>query len=155
MIAETVNLFLGAVLINPRTEYRITHHYQGRIKGVILDWAGTVVDCGVYAPAVAFIEVFKREGIVVSMEEAREPMGAHKKVHIRKMTEIESVRRKWLEKFNRYPNEEDVERMFTNFVPLQVHENKNFVFALLFLLLPVYVNNEIMAPFMCYLRPHQ
>ena len=73
-----------------------------------------------YAPAVAFIEVFKREGILVSMEEAREPMGAHKKVHIRKMTEIESVRRKWFEKFNRYPNEEDVERMFTNFVPLQV-----------------------------------
>ncbi len=54
------------------------------------------------------------------MEEAREPMGAHKKVHIRKVTEIESVRKRWLEKFGRYPDEEDVERMYEHFVPTQV-----------------------------------
>jgi len=55
------------------------------------------------------------------MEEAREPMGAHKKVHIRKITEIEPVRKRWHEKFGRYPNEEDVERMFQNFVPQQIN----------------------------------
>lgn len=110
----------GGVLVNPRTEYRITHQYQGKVKAVILDWAGTVVDCGVYAPAIAFTEVFKNEGIDISMEEAREPMGTHKKVHIFKITEIESVRQKWFKKFGRYPNEADVERMYNNFIPVQL-----------------------------------
>ena len=54
------------------------------------------------------------------MEEARQPMGMHKKVHIQKITEIEAVRKRWHNKFGRFPNEEDVERMFKNFVPLQV-----------------------------------
>ena len=114
---------LGSLLINPRTEYRTTHQYQGKLKGVILDWAGTVLDCGVYAPAVVFIDVFEKEGVPITTGEAREPMGAHKKVHIRKITQIESVRRRWFDKFNRFPNEEDVERMFANFVPMQVSFN--------------------------------
>lgn len=111
---------LGDVLTNSRTEYRTKLHYQGKIKGVILDWAGTVLDCGVYAPAVVFVEVFRDEGVPITMEEAREPMGAHKKVHIRKITEIEAVRRRWYEVHGCYPKEDDVERMFENFVPMQV-----------------------------------
>lgn len=110
----------GNVLTNCRTEYRVKHYYQGKVKGVVLDWAGTVLDCGVYSPAVVFVDVFKNEGVPITVEEAREPMGAHKKVHIRKITQIESVRKRWFDKFGRYPNEEDVERMFENFVPLQL-----------------------------------
>lgn len=94
--------------------------YQGKIKAVILDWAGTVLDCGVYSPAVVFIKVFEQEGVPITMEEAREPMGRHKKVHIQMITQIESVRRRWKEQFGRYPNEDDVERMFENFVPQQL-----------------------------------
>ena len=110
----------GALLKNPRSEYRMVRQYQGKIKAVILDWSGTVLDCGVYSPAVVFNEVFKNEGVPITMEEAREPMGMHKRVHIRKVTEMESVRRRWFEKFGRFPNEDDVERMFQNFVPLQL-----------------------------------
>jgi len=94
--------------------------YQGRVKGVILDWAGTVLDCGVYSPAVVFIDVFEKEGVPISMEEARLPMGAHKKVHIRKITQISTVRQRWKDKFGKYPDESDVERMFENFVPAQI-----------------------------------
>lgn len=90
------------------------------MKAVILDWAGTVLDCGVYSPAVVFIDVFQQEGVPISMEEARGPMGAHKRVHIRKITELSSVRRRWYEKHGSYPTESDVERMFTKFVPLQI-----------------------------------
>jgi len=116
----TVTLITGSVLKNPRSEYRMVCQYQGKIKGVILDWAGTVVDCGVYSPAVAFSEVFKNEGVPITMEEAREPMGTHKKVHIYKVTQMESVRRRWFEMFGRYPNDQDVDRMYANFVPLQI-----------------------------------
>ena len=60
--------------------YRRT--YRGKLKAIILDWAGTTMDYGCYAPAVVFVEVYKRKGVPISMEEARAPMGAHKKVHI-------------------------------------------------------------------------
>lgn len=115
-----LNLVSGSTLSNPRSEYRMVRHYKGKVKGVVLDWAGTVVDCGVYSPAVAFMEVFKTEGVPVTIEEAREPMGSHKRVHIFKITQMESVRRRWFEKFGHYPNEEDVERMYNKFVPFQI-----------------------------------
>lgn len=98
----------------------MVRRYQGKLKAAVLDWAGTVLDCGVYSPAVVFIDVFKHEGVPITMEEAREPMGAHKKVHIRKITQLDPVRKRWFEKFGRYPNEEDVERMYQNFVPMQL-----------------------------------
>jgi len=108
------------VFQNQMHPFRMIRRYQGKVKGVILDWAGTVLDCGVYSPAVVFIDVFKREGVPISMEEARLPMGAHKKVHIRKITEIGPVRERWKAKFGAYPTEKDVERMFVNFVPAQL-----------------------------------
>ena len=46
--------------------------------------------------------------------------GAHKKVHIRKLTQIPSVRNRWFEKHGAYPTEHDVEKMFEMFVPAQL-----------------------------------
>src|SRR5690349_4867289 len=59
--------------------------YRGPLKAILLDWAGTTLDYGCYAPAVVFIEVFKNKGVPITMEEARAPMGAHKRVHIAKI----------------------------------------------------------------------
>ena len=36
--------------------------YRGKLQAAIFDWAGTVLDYGCLAPAVTFIEGFKREG---------------------------------------------------------------------------------------------
>lgn len=94
--------------------------YRGPIEAVILDWAGTTMDFGCIAPAVVFVEVFKRKGVPITMEEARAPMGAHKRVHIQRITELESVRRRWQEKHGRLPNDDDVGAMFAEFVPLQL-----------------------------------
>jgi phosphonoacetaldehyde hydrolase len=54
------------------------------------------------------------------MEEAREPMGAHKLVHIRKISQIPSVARRWQEVHGRPCAEDDVREMFEEFVPLQL-----------------------------------
>jgi phosphonoacetaldehyde hydrolase len=94
--------------------------YRGKIQAVLLDWAGTTMDFGCMAPAVVFVEVFKRKDVPISMEEARAPMGAHKRVHIQKITELETVRRRWQERHGRLPNDDDVEAMFRDFVPLQL-----------------------------------
>jgi len=102
------------------TPFRYQRRYHGKLQAVLLDWAGTTMDYGCYAPAVVFIEVFKRKGVEISMEEAREPMGAHKRVHIRKITQIPAVAKRWESVHGRAPTEEDVEAMFTEFVPLQI-----------------------------------
>jgi len=79
-----------------------------------------VIDCGVYSPAVVFLDVFEKFGVPITMDEARGPMGAHKRVHIRKVTELAAVRERWNAKHGRYPTDEDVEAMFQAFVPLQL-----------------------------------
>ena len=94
--------------------------YRGKIQAVLLDWAGTTMDYGCMAPAVVFVEVYRRQGVPISMDEARAPMGAHKRVHIQKIGQLDSVRQRWHEKHGRAPTEADVDRMFSDFVPLQL-----------------------------------
>src|SRR3970040_2830126 len=94
--------------------------YRGMIEAVLLDWAGTTMDFGCMAPAVVFVEVFRRKRVPITIEEARAPMGAHKRVHIQRISELDSVRRRWQETHGRPPNEDDVSAMFADFVPLQI-----------------------------------
>ena len=102
------------------------HPYRGPLKAILLDWAGTTLDYGCCAPAVVFIEVFRRHGVPIAMEEARAPMGAHKKTHIRKISEMESVARRWQQQHGREPAEEDIDAMFKDFVPLQMECLANY-----------------------------
>ena len=101
-------------------EFYFKRIYRGPVKAVLLDWAGTTMDYGCYAPAVVFVDVFKRQSVPITIAEAREPMGAHKKVHIRKISQLESVAERWQSAYGRKPNEDDVEAMFKAFVPLQL-----------------------------------
>jgi phosphonoacetaldehyde hydrolase len=94
--------------------------YCGKLQAALLDWAGTTMDYGCYAPAVVFVEVYKRRGVEISVEEAREPMGAHKMVHIRKISQIPSVARRWQDVHGSPCSEQDVAAMFEEFVPLQL-----------------------------------
>ena len=73
------------------------------------------MDYGCYAPAVVFLEVFKRKGVPLSIGEARLPMGAHKKVHIRQITQIDRVAKAWEATHGARPTEVDVEAMFEDF----------------------------------------
>src|SRR2546428_6081448 len=100
--------------------FRYRRSYHGRIQAVLLDWAGTTMDFGCMAPAVVFVEVFKRKKVPISIGEARAPMGRHKRVHIQRITELDSVRRRWQEAHGRAPNDDDVGAMFAEFVPLQL-----------------------------------
>jgi phosphonoacetaldehyde hydrolase len=72
------------------------------------------------APAVVFVEVFRRQSVPITMDEARAPMGAHKRVHIQRITELDSVRQRWHAAHGRLPTDDDVESMFKEFVPLQL-----------------------------------
>lgn len=100
-------------------EFTYTRNYRGPIRAVILDWAGTTMDFGCMAPAVVFQQVFEKAGVPISMEEARVPMGAHKRVHIGLISELASVNRRWIETHGKPPTDDDVGKMFADFVPMQ------------------------------------
>ena len=94
--------------------------YRGKVRAVILDWSGTTADAYVIAPAVVFVEVFTNQGVAISMEEARGPMGLRKDLHIKALTESPEIRLRWKEVHGRDPDQSDVDRMFEHFVPAQL-----------------------------------
>lgn len=101
-------------------EFVYRRSYRGLVKLVILDWAGTTMDYGCYAPAVVFVEVYRRRGVEISMQQARRPMGLHKRDHIRAISQMEEVAEAWREVHGRPVTEGDVEDMFADFQPLQL-----------------------------------
>ena len=72
-----------------------------KIKSVILDFSGTTVDPYVIAPAITFVEAFKKHGISINMEQARAPMGLRKDIHIEKILKNPEISNKWSEVYNR------------------------------------------------------
>jgi len=86
-----------------------------KIEAIILDWAGTTVDFGCFAPVNVFLTVFEDAGIKVTLEEARKPMGMLKIDHIRTMLEMPRIREAWNEKYGRDFTEEDVHALYMQF----------------------------------------
>lgn len=101
-------------------EYVYSRSYRGKVKAVILDWSGTTADAYVLAPAVVFVEVFKKHGVEISMPEARGPMGLRKDLHIKALTEVPEIRERWKAVHGQYPGQEEVDAMFADFVPMQL-----------------------------------
>jgi phosphonoacetaldehyde hydrolase len=90
-----------------------------RIKATIFDWAGTTIDYGCMAPTVVFKQMFDAYGVPISTEEARGPMGTHKKEHLRLLLQNDSIAARWEARHGQRPGHEALEHMFTEFVPVQ------------------------------------
>jgi phosphonoacetaldehyde hydrolase len=115
---KTKTIFTGDVYTNKRLEFGCRRFYRGRIKAAIFDYGGTVVDCGVNAPILTFIELFREEGVEITEDEARAPMGSSSKVHIGKILEKEAVQKRWKEAHDgNLPSQADVDRMVDKFIP--------------------------------------
>ncbi|MSP66816.1 MAG: phosphonoacetaldehyde hydrolase [Alphaproteobacteria bacterium] len=94
--------------------------YLGPLRGIIFDWAGTLVDFGCFAPAAVFVEVFRRHGVEITMAEARGPMGTHKRDHIAAIGQMPTVADAWRRRHNHPFGPGDVDRLFAEFAPRQV-----------------------------------
>jgi len=103
-----------------RSDYVYSRQYRGKVKAVVLDWSGTTADAYVIAPAVVFVEVFKRHGVEMTMFEARGPMGLRKDLHIKALTEDPVIRERWRGVHGKDPDQSDVDAMFADFVPMQL-----------------------------------
>jgi phosphonoacetaldehyde hydrolase len=102
------------------SDFVYSRSYRGKVKALVLDWSGTTADAYVVAPAVVFVEVFKNQGVEISMAEARGPMGLRKDLHIKALTEDPAIAERWKGVHGKYPDQGDVDTMFADFVPLQL-----------------------------------
>jgi len=93
-----------------------------KLQAVVLDWAGTVVDFGSFAPTQIFVEAFAEFGVKVSLEEARGPMGMGKWDHIRTLCNEPNIAKRFHAAFGRLPTDDDVTALYERFMPLQIEK---------------------------------
>lgn len=100
---------------------------MNRIQAVILDWAGTTVDFGSFAPTQIFIEAFKRVfDIEITLAQARIPMGLGKWQHIEALGKLPEIDTLWKVKFGRSMTSEDIDTIYAAFMPLQIAKVVDF-----------------------------
>jgi phosphonoacetaldehyde hydrolase len=88
------------------------------LVAVVFDWAGTVVDFGSHAPMGAFVELFKSQGVDITVAEARVPMGLPKWDHIRALGRLPRVADGWQSAHGRIFDDADVDRLYALFTPM-------------------------------------
>lgn len=88
------------------------------LRGVIFDWAGTIIDFGSQAPMAAFVELFRRHGVEISIEDARGPMGLPKWLHIQTLGELPHVMAQWAQVHGRSFTDADVDALYAEFTPM-------------------------------------
>jgi phosphonoacetaldehyde hydrolase len=89
-----------------------------KLKAVVFDWAGTIIDHGSRAPMGAFVKVLSEFQVPISVEEARRPMGLPKWDHIKALLTHPDVSARWRAAHGQLPTDRDVDRVFEVFVPL-------------------------------------
>ncbi|WP_236234850.1 phosphonoacetaldehyde hydrolase [Pseudomonas tohonis] len=100
----------------------MNYQHPTQLQAAILDWAGTVVDFGSFAPTQIFVEAFAEFGVAVSLEEARGPMGMGKWDHIRTLCDIPDIAERYRAAFGRLPTDDDVTAIYERFMPLQIEK---------------------------------
>jgi phosphonoacetaldehyde hydrolase len=91
-----------------------------RLKAVVFDWAGTVVDHGSRAPMGVFVRAFAEFGVAITVDEARGPMGMAKRDHVAAVMALPRVSAAWEAAHGRAPTVGDVDAVYAVFVPMNV-----------------------------------
>ncbi|MFT5526795.1 MAG: phosphonoacetaldehyde hydrolase, partial [Pirellulaceae bacterium] len=87
---------------------------------------GTIVDYGSCAPAAAFIAVFKKFAVDITVAEAREPMGRAKRDHIAAILAMPAVAERWQAEHGAVPTETDIDQLYEQFLPTQLSCLKDY-----------------------------
>lgn len=77
-----------------------------------------MVDFGSRAPMGAFVNLFKSEGIDLSISQARIPMGTNKWDHINALLHIPEIQSQWVNIHHRAHESKDVDRLLDVFIPM-------------------------------------
>ena len=94
------------------------------LQAVVFDWAGTVIDFGSQAPMGAFVELFARHQVAISIAEARGPMGLPKWHHIQALGQQPRIAAAWHEAHGRPFSDGDVDALYEEFTPMNAESVK-------------------------------
>jgi phosphonoacetaldehyde hydrolase len=97
-----------------------------KLVGVIIDWAGTLVDHGSCAPVETLRSIFRDARVPVESAEVRLYMGLAKKTHIEAILALLRVREEWRARHGSAPSAADVDRLYADFIPRQLSSLKDF-----------------------------
>lgn len=89
-----------------------------RLRAVVLDWAGTMIDHGSLAPLAVFRRAFAQVGVEITDEEARGPMGLPKWRHIQAVGQLPRVAAAWEKAQGHRFTDADVDRLHALFLPM-------------------------------------
>lgn len=92
--------------------------HQDKLQAVVFDWAGTIIDFGSCAPMGAFVRLFEKFGIELSIAEARGPMGLAKWDHIKALSELPRVAAQWEAKYGKPFTHADIDHLYEVFTPM-------------------------------------
>ncbi len=95
---------------------------QTGLRAVIFDLAGTLVDFGSLAPTSAFMELFERRGIDITMTDVRADMGLGKRDHLAALLKRPSISTAWEAQTGRPPSASDIDALYAEFAPILLHE---------------------------------
>ena len=108
-------------------DFYFQRQYRGPLKAVILDWAGTTVDYGSFAPVAVFLKLFEKEGVQISADDVRSGMGLMKKDHLRTILSRPIVAQTWRETHHGADAQaSDINRLFEQFVPMQLASVRDY-----------------------------
>lgn len=88
------------------------------IRGVVFDWAGTIVDFGSLAPMGAFVRLFANHRIHITIAQARVPMGLPKLAHIEALGAMPEIAAQWQQVKGRSFSAQDAAALLDEFVPM-------------------------------------
>jgi len=97
-----------------------------KITHIILDWAGTSVDFGSFAPVDAFMSAFAAHGIHPTADETRAPMGLAKRRHVQIMLSGERLAAEWVRVHGRPHTEADIDAIYEKFEPALFASLENY-----------------------------
>jgi phosphonoacetaldehyde hydrolase len=86
-----------------------------KIECIIMDWAGTAVDYGCFAPVAAFASSFDSMGVDVNTKQIRSHMGLTKVEEVRALFGEDSAKESFQKKYGRESGEEDVQKCYSEF----------------------------------------
>ena len=98
--------------------------YRGPLRAVVLDWAGTTVDFGSFAPIMALERVLAARGVHPTDKQIRLPMGRAKREHMRAILAQPGVEEAWAALHGPL-TEEALDEMYEEFLPAQLAELEN------------------------------
>ena len=89
-----------------------------KLTAVVFDWAGTILDFGSCAPMGAFIALFARFDVALTVDEARGPMGMAKWDHIKALGRLPGITAQWQQRHGKPFTDADVDHLYEVFTPM-------------------------------------